>query len=433
MLAKFLQSVHVPHRKNTKYSVPVRFLDVKSVTIPMSMHIGAPAKPCVKPGDHVKIGTLIGEAGGFVSAPIHSSISGTVKRIEDMLMSNGGSCQAIVIESDGLNEFDENLKAPEITDFDSFIQAVRDSGAVGLGGAGFPTSVKLKVDPERVDYILINGAECEPYITSDTHSMVHHPERILVGLEALRKFYPKAQIYVGIEENKPEAIEVMKTYTHSVERCEVKTLPSSYPQGGEKVLIYNTTGRIVPEGKLPIDAGCIVLNATTLSFIGKYLTNGQPLTTKSITIDGSAVKEPKNVIAFIGTSVKDLLEFAGGFKAEPKKVLYGGPMMGIAMPDLDKPIMKSTNAILAFDEKEAVLPEPTACIHCGRCLDACPLRLMPTEMEHACQKKDIEMLSKLKVNLCMECGSCAFVCPAKRNLVESHKLAKQLLREAGVR
>jgi len=429
-VAKFLQSVHVPHRKHTQNSVPVRFQSMKSVTIPMVMHIGAPAKPVVKVGDHVKIGQMIGEPGGFVSAPIHASVSGTVKKIEDILLSNGNSCPAITIESDGLMEFDENLHAPEITDFDSFIEAVRNSGSVGLGGAGFPTAVKLKVDPAKVEYILVNGAECEPYITSDTHSMVDNPNRIFAGIEVLKRFYPDSHIIIGIENNKKEAIAMMRRYTDNVDLCDVAELPASYPQGGEKVLIYNTIGRVVPEGKLPIDAGCIVLNATTLSFMGKYFTTGIPLITKCVTIDGSAIKNPQNVICSIGTSIGDVIEFAGGFKTEAKKVLYGGPMMGLSVPDLNQPILKNTNAILAFDEKEAILPEPTACIHCGRCLDACPLKLMPTEMEHATQQKDVEKLKALKINLCMECGSCAFVCPAKRNLVESHKLGKMIVREA---
>ena len=328
-----------------------------------------------------------------------------MKKVDSMLLSNGGTCMAVTIESDGLNEKDENLKAPELTDFDSFIQAVRNSGIVGLGGAGFPTSVKMKVDPAKVDYILINGAECEPYITSDTHTMRDNPQRIRAGLDALRRFFPETQIYIAIEDNKPEAIRIMREYSDSVEKCDVVVLPSSYPQGGEKVLIYNTTGRIVPEGKLPLDVGCIVLNTTTLAFIGKYLMTGEPLSSKHI----------------------------GGLKCEPAKALYGGPMMGMAMPDLDQPILKNTNAILIFDEKDAKIPEPTACIHCGRCIDTCPLHLMPTELEQACIKKDLKRLSELKVGLCMECGSCSFVCPAKRNLVESHKLAKQYLREAGIK
>ena len=433
MAPKFLRSVHVPHRKNTKNSVPQRFFEVKSVTIPMSMHIGAPAKPVVKVGDHVKTGQLIGEPGGFVSAPIHASISGTVKKVDSMLLSNGGSCMAVTIESDGLNEKDENLQAPVLTDFDSFIKAVRDSGIVGLGGAGFPTSVKLKVDPAKVDYILVNGAECEPYITSDTHTMRDTPPRIRAGLDAIKRFFPDSQIYIGIENNKPEAIKVMREYTDKVEKCDVIELPSSYPQGGEKVIIYNTTGRIDPEGKLPLDVGCIVLNATTLAFIGKYLMTGEPLSSKCITVDGSAVKNPQNLIVPIGTSVSEIVEHIGGLKCEPAKALYGGPMMGLSMPDLDQPILKNTNAILIFDEKDAKIPEPTACIHCGRCIDTCPLHLMPTELEQACLKKDLKRLSELKVNLCMECGSCSFVCPAKRNLVESHKLAKQYLREAGIK
>lgn len=433
MLSKFLQSVHVPHMKNTALQVPVRMPAPASVTIPMSMHIGAPAKPVVKPGDTVKVGQLIAEAGGFVSAPIHATVSGTVKKIDDVLTSAGSYSQAVIIESDGLMEPYEGLQKPEIPDFDAFIDAVRASGCVGLGGAGFPTAVKLKVDPEKVDYILVNGAECEPYITSDTHTMVDNTDRILRGLSELRRFYPKAKIVIGIENNKPVSIKTLKERLTEIGNAEVCALPSSYPQGGEKVLIYNITGRVVPEGKLPIDAGCIVINTTTLAFLGKYLNTGMPLVTKCVTIDGSAVKEPKNVIVPIGTLMKDVVEFAGGLKEEPKKVLYGGPMMGISVPDLCQPVMKSTNAILCFAEKEATLPEPTACIHCGRCVDACPMNLMPTEMEQATEAVDIERLQKLKVNLCMECGSCSFVCPAKHNLVESHKLAKLLLKGASAK
>ena len=433
MAPRFLRSIHVPHFKNTQDSVPARFFEVKSVTIPMSMHIGAPARPVVKVGEHVKTGQLIGEAGGFVSAPIHASISGTVKKIDNLLLAGGGTCQAVTIESDGLNEKAEGLKPPELTDLDSFIQAVRDCGAVGLGGAGFPTSVKLKVDPARVEYILINGAECEPYITSDTHTMRDNPKRIRTGLDALKRFFPQAQIYIGIENNKPEAIRTMREYTDRVELCDVVELPSSYPQGGEKVLIYNTTGLVVPEGKLPLDVGCIVLNATTLACIGKYLMTGEPLTSKCITIDGSAVKNPQNLIVPVGAMIREIVEHIGGLKCEPAKALYGGPMMGTAIPDLDQPILKNTNAVLILDEKDAKIPEPGPCIRCGRCIDTCPLHLMPTELEQACLKKDVKRLSELKINLCMECGSCSFVCPAKRNLVESHKLAKQYVREAGVK
>lgn len=345
-------------------------------------------------------------------------------------MPSGVICQAITIENDGLREISEDIHHPEITDFKSFIDAIRESGIVGLGGAGFPTSVKLNVDPEKVDCFIINGAECEPYITADTHTMVDNATRIKAGVAQLLKFYPHAKIIFGIENNKPEAIQTMKRHFHGEERVSVFALPSTYPQGGERSLVYNTVHRVIPEGKLPIDVGCIVINATTLSFIGKYCQTGFPLITKCITVDGSAVKNPQNIIVPVGAPISDVIEAIGGFKEPVKKILYGGPMMGMTLSGVDQPILKGTNAVICFNEKDARIPEPTPCIHCGRCVDACSMHLLPTEMEQARIKGDVELLKKLHVNLCMDCGSCAFVCPAKRNLVESHKLAKMMLKEA---
>ena len=430
MQPKFLHSIHIPHYKNTEDSVPTRLPDPAFVAIPMSMHIGAPSLPIVKPGDHVKLGQKIAEAQGNVSSPVHASISGVVKSIDTIRMPSGLVTQSITIENDGLREIDENIFPPTITDFQSFIDAVRESGIVGLGGAGFPTHVKLNVAPERVEYFIVNGAECEPYITADTHTMVDNAKRILDGVEMLLRFYPKAKIIFGIENNKPEAIRMMKRYSDKFDRCRVFALPSTYPQGGERSLVYNTIHRVIPEGKLPIDVGCIVINATTLSFVGKYVRTGFPLTTKCVTVDGSAIKNPQNIIVPVGAPIRNIIDAIGGFTEEPKKILYGGPMMGMCSTSLDHPIIKGTNAILCFTEKDARIPEPTACIHCGRCADACSMHLLPMEMEQARISGDLERLKKLHVNLCMDCGSCAFSCPAKRNLVESHKLAKQMLREA---
>lgn len=432
-MSKSVHSIHVPHWKHTAKSVPIRMPAPEYVYIPMSMHIGSPAIPIVKAGDHVKIGQMIGDASGFVSSPVFASVSGVVKEITDYLLPNGSVCPMVVIRSDELQEMDENLSLPKITDYDSFIEAVRRSGVVGLGGAGFPTHVKLKVDPDRVEYILVNGAECEPFITADTHTMIDKVERLMYGVRSLRKYYPKARILVGIEDNKPHAILMMQRYTDRIDDCDVVSVPSSYPQGGEKTLIYNVLHRVVPEGKLPIDIGCIVINTTTLSSIGKYEQSGIPLVTKCVTIDGGAVRDPQNVIVPIGTRISDLVEYIGGLKEEPKKILMGGPMMGTALPDMDRPVLKTTNAVILLTEKEARLKAPGNCIHCGRCMDACPMNLMPTELEQAEIQKDVETLKKLHVNLCIECGSCAFVCPAKHNLVESHKLAKMLVREAGVK
>ncbi|MBR6743271.1 MAG: electron transport complex subunit RsxC [Clostridia bacterium] len=427
MLPK-LNGVTLPHRKNTAKMPAVKMTPPRLVTIPMNMHIGAPAVPCVKPGDEVKVGQLIAEAGGFVSAPVHASVSGKVKSVAPMLASTGTEIMAITIESDGEMAISEDCVAPDITDYDSFIAAVRASGAVGLGGAGFPTAVKLDVkDTSRIEQIIINGAECEPYITSDTRTMIDDANLIAEGIELLKKWLNAKQVIIGIEKNKPEAIKAMSTLCDDT--VSVKVLPSIYPQGGEKVLIYNCTGKIVPEGKLPIDVGVIVLNCTTLAFIASYVKTGIPLVNKLMTVDGSAVAEPKNVIVPIGTSMADVFDFCGGFKEEPHKAFYGGPMMGIAVPDLSAPILKNTNAIIALNKADSVLPEPTPCIRCGKCVKACPLKLMPVDFARALSVKDVEMLEKRKVNLCMECGCCSYVCPARRPLVENNKLAKAELRK----
>lgn len=421
--------VHVPHRKHTASCHPERMPIPKTVVIPMAMHIGAPCKPVVNVGDTVGVGQLIGEAGGFVSAPIHSSVSGTVKKIDTIPGGNGSPMTAITIESDGEMRPYEGITPPTVTNYDEFVAAVRASGIVGLGGAGFPTSVKLSVkDLSKIDYVILNGAECEPYITADTLTMTDRADDIFEGIRLLEKYLGVKKVIIGIEDNKPEAIAKMRELSAKDGAIEVKALPASYPQGGEKVLIYNTVGRVVPEGKLPLDAGCIVMNVTTCACIAQYIKTGMPLVEKCLTVDGSAVAEPKNVIAPIGASMKDVFDFCGGFKEEPKKVLYGGPMMGIAVPDLEQPIVKSTNAILAFNAKEAERPKETPCIHCGNCINHCPLHLNPPAIAKALNQKDGAALAELKVNLCMECGACVFVCPARRNIVARHKLAKVELR-----
>lgn len=423
-----LHGIHLPHRKNTADMPAVRIPAPKSVTIPMVMHIGAPAKPVVKVGDEVKVGSLIGEAGGFVSSPVHSSVSGKVTAVAPMWASNGSEVIAVTIQSDGEMTADESIAPPEVSDFESFIAAVRVSGAVGLGGAGFPTAVKLGVkDLSVIEEVIINGAECEPYITSDTRTMIDNAEYVKKGIDLLRKYLGVKKFILGIEQNKPAAIKEMKKLEG--DGIFVKALPSIYPQGGEKVLIYNCTGKVVPEGKLPIDVGSIVINVTTLAFIAKYIETGMPLVSKTLTVDGGAVKEPKNVIVPVGTPLEAVFDFCGGFVSEPAKVIYGGPMMGMSVKSLSSPVLKNNNAILAFNEKEAHLPEPTACIRCGRCVRACPLRLMPLEFARGYALRDYDLLEKRKVNLCMECGCCSFVCPAHRPLVENNKLAKAALRK----
>lgn len=424
-----LKGVTVPHRKNTAKMEAVCMPAPKSVALPVNMHIGALAVPVVKAGQSVAVGDLVAAASGAVSSPVYASVSGTVKKIDTVLASNGNYVDAVVIESDGEMRVSENVKPPVVTNYDEFIEAVSASGVVGLGGAGFPTAVKLNVkDLSRIKAVIINGAECEPYITSDTRTMLDDAEWIEKGIKLLEKFLEVKQIVIGIEKNKPECIAKMNEIAAKDGAVTVKALPSLYPQGGEKVLIYHTIGAVVPEGKLPIDAGAVVLNCTTLAVIAKYIETGMPLVSKCVTVDGSAVKEPKNVIVPIGTALADVFEFCGGFKAEPKKVLYGGPMMGIAVPDMNAPILKNTNAIIAMDEKDAVVRKTTPCIRCGSCVDHCPLKLNPVAISKALANNDGAELEKLKVNLCMECGCCSYICPTAQPLVQRNKLAKSALR-----
>ena len=425
----FLSGVHVPHRKHTAKTPSVRMTPPKTVTIPMSMHIGAPARPIVKVGDLVKVGTLIAEDVGAVSSPIHASVSGKVTRISEILLSNGSTCPAVTIESDGNMEPDPNLCAPNIQSAEDMIEAIRKSGVVGLGGAGFPTHVKFRVDPARVEQIVINGAECEPYITSDTLTMTERVDDMAAALHAIKNHLGIRSFVIGIERNKKRAIVTMKMLARRVGGMDVKVLPDVYPQGGEKVLVYHTVKKVIPAGKLPIDVGCIVCNCTTLAAIGSYLRSGMPLVEKCVTVDGACVREPKNVIVPIGTSISDVFEFCGGLKSSPAKVLYGGPMMGITVPDTSAPILKNTNAVLALSAKEARLPKTTSCIRCGACTNSCPFGLSPAAIAEAYRKKDAALLEKLQVGSCMECGCCSFTCPANRPLVQTNKLSKAFLKE----
>lgn len=427
----YLPGIHVPHRKNTQNSPVVRIAVPQTVTIPMSMHIGKPAVPTVKVGDLVKVGTLIGQADGYVSSNVYASVSGKVTKLAEYLMSNGVTTTAVVIESDGQMQPDEAITPPAVSNRQELVEALKASGIVGLGGAGFPTHVKFDVDPARIEYLIINGAECEPYVTSDTVTMLSRGDDMADALRALAACMGIKKVIIGIENNKKGAIAAMKQMAATVGDCsvEVKVLPSTYPQGGEKVLVYHTTGRKIGAGKLPIDVGCVVINCTTLAAIGAYLKTGMPLVEKCVTVDGGAVGHPQNVIAPIGTSMEHLFQCCGGLAEQPAKLIYGGPMMGITVPDASAPVLKNTNAVLALTAKEARLPKTTACIRCGACINTCPFGLAPAAISRAYDKKDTEALTDLSVESCMECGCCSYVCPANRPLVQTNKLAKQLLKE----
>jgi len=424
-----LPGVHAPHWKNSASFSTEIMPPPNIVRIPMGMHIGAPAKPVVAVGDSVKVGQLIGEAAGFISANIHASVSGIVKAILDAEPATGERGTIIVIESDGKMEQAETVAPVTVTNKEEFLAAVRASGAVGLGGAGFPTAAKLTVkDGVQLDYIFINGAECEPYITSDTRTFLEDTEYVTAGVKMLAEYLQPLSIGIAIEVNKPEAIDVMRECFEGDSLVQVAPLPSMYPQGGEKMLIHNLTGRDVPEGKLPLDVGCIVINVTTLAKIAKYIMTGEPLISKRITVDGTAVRRPRNVQVPIGTSIADVLEYCNVNLDPVGKVLYGGPMMGIAVPSVSLPVKKNTNAIIALGDYDAQVPKPTPCLRCGRCVSHCPMRLTTVEIQNAFLAKKPEVIEKLKVGLCIECGCCTFACPAKRPLTQYMKLAKADLR-----
>lgn len=425
-----LSGVKLKHRKHTSHSVPEKLPVPEYVVIPMSMHIGKPANPIVKVGQRVTVGELIGEADGFVSSPVYSSVSGKVKKISTVTVYGGMKTQAVEIETDGLQEICETVKPPTVNDFDSFVKAIKDSGITGLGGAGFPTFIKIGVkDISMAKAVIINSAECEPYITSDTRTMLDKADYIFKGIDLVQKYLEPNTVIIGIENNKKSSIAKMKEMAQTRENVQVKVLPAIYPQGGEKVLVYNTIGKIIPKGGLPIDVGAIVINCTTLAAIAEYIETGMPLVEKCVTVDGSAVAEPKNVIAPIGTPIKNLFDYCSGFSKDPKKVIYGGPMMGISVPSLDAPVLKMTNAVIAMDEKDAKLPKPTACINCGECVNHCPLKLDPRNISKAYKLNLVDELQNLCADLCMECGCCSYVCPANRPIVQTNKLAKAKLNE----
>ncbi len=430
-----LGKLKIPHRKHTADMKDSRIPTPSTVVLPMSQYIGAPAIPIIKVGDKVCVGTKVAEADGKISAAIHSPVSGTVKKIGDFLLSNGKTCQSITIESDGEMTVDAAIVPPTVTNAEELCQAIRESGLVGLGGAGFPTANKLEnAINKSIDTIIINGAECEPYITVDNRTMIDGIEYVARGVKLIEEYIPGPQkIIFAVEKNKPVAVEKLKAAFEGDPKVSIEVLPSTYPQGAESVLIYNLLGRVVPEGQLPSDIGCVMFNVTSVAFFAYYLETGVPFVWKTVTVDGSAVKSPKNVTAPIGTSLRDILTFAEADFEDIGKVLYGGPMMGIAAYSLDDPIYKNTNAIIALNKKDSQPKTQYACIHCGKCVAHCPVGLNPTAFVKAMKIDDrnarAEALEKESVLSCIDCGCCSYVCPSRRPLVENNKLAKNDLRK----
>lgn len=425
---KKLSGVHLAHAKHTSDSPFVRLPIPEKVLIPMVMHMGVPCAPTVKLQQKVCVGERIGTSGEFFSSDIHASVSGTVTAIRDYRMQNGRSCKAVEITSDGLQTPFPDLKPPVYNDKSEFLAAVRKSGSVGQGGAGFPTHVKLDAK-HKIDTLIINAAECEPYITADDRTMQEKQEAILNGIRRLMQVLEIPACYIGVEKNKPAAIQILTKAADADPAITIVPLPPVYPQGAEKVLIYHITGRIVKEGQLPAEQGVIVMNVSTLAFLEEYFETGMPLVSRSLTVDGDAVKKPCNVTVPIGTSMREVLTYAECDFEQMDRLIGGGPMMGNALPSADLPITKTNNALLAFSGEGSA--RQTACIRCGRCIQACPMKLMPTELERAYRKKDVARLQELHLSLCMLCGCCSYVCPAQRPLAESHRLAKDLVRRNG--
>ena len=431
----FSGGIHPWDGKELSKDKPIVRLNPKSeMVFPMAQHIGAPANPVVAVGDAVLVGQCIGEAGGFVSANIISSVSGTVKAIEPRQTVSGAKVMSVVIDNDGeyktVPGFGEkrdyqNLTPQEIRDI------IKEAGIVGMGGAGFPTHVKLTPkNPNDIEYILVNAAECEPYLTSDYREMLEEPEKLVGGLRIVLSMFPDAEGIICIENNKPAAVAVLNELIKNDKNITIKVLKAKYPQGAERNLVYAAVGRQFNSTMLPADVGCIVQNVDTICAIYRAVAENTPLVRRIVTVSGEAVKEPQNFNVPIGTNHAEVVEAAGGFTCEPKKIISGGPMMGVAMYTLDVPVQKTSSAILAFEEDEVELTESSPCIRCGRCVAACPSHLVPQKMEIAARLFDNEAYEKLNGMECYECGSCTYVCPAGRRLTQAFKQTRRSILDA---
>ncbi len=389
---------------------------------PLSQHIGAPASPIVSVGDHVLKGQKIAEAGGFVSAPIHASVSGTVKAIEPHFNPTGSKVNCIVVENDGEYQEVEYTPAKPLDELtkEEILNLIGEAGIVGMGGAGFPTKVKLSPkEPEKIEYVIANCAECEPYITADYRRMLENPEELVSGMKVVLKLFDNAKGIFGVEDNKPDCIAKLKELTKDEPRMEVLALKTKYPQGAERQLIFATTGRAINSSMLPADAGCVVDNVETLIGIHHAVIGGRPVMERIVTVSGDGVKAPGNFKVLFGTNQRELVEAAGGFLGEPEKVISGGPMMGFAMFTLDTPITKTSSSILCLTKDEVAANEPSACINCGRCVEVCPSRIIPSRLADFAEHHNEEAFTKWEGLECVECGSCSYVCPAKRQLKQA--------------
>ncbi len=429
MALTFKGGVHPPDHKQYTNQIPIRKLDGCGEHVyPVLQHLGAPLTPLVSVGDRVYVGTKIADSEAFVSSPLHSSVSGTVKAIEARQHPNGNFVNSIIVENDFTYEVDPGVQPKgNIEDLSpqEIVSIVHEAGIVGMGGACFPTHIKISPPPDKkIDYVILNGAECEPYLTSDHRVMLEQPKRVICGLRAVMRVFGLEKGYIAIEDNKPDAIETMRKAAKDYPGIEVKVLKKKYPQGSEKHIIYAVTGREVPSGGLPADAGVIVLNIDTMVSVGIAITTGMPVIRRVVTVSGDAVKAPANFEVRTGTDFRHIFHQAGGFTAEPMKVLQGGPMMGIAQSSLDVPVIKGTSALLALSRIDTVYDDTQPCIRCGRCVQACPMHLVPVELNNYASIGDWDACDKLYAADCIECGCCAYVCPAKKHLVSNIRIAR---------
>lgn len=428
----FRGGIHPYEGKELSKDHPIeKYLPKGDLVYPLSQHIGAPSVPCVKKGDTVLAGQKIADAGGFVSVPLHASVSGTVKGIEKRLNATGSMVDCIVIENDQQyqeTEFQE-ARLEDLTK-EEILNRIKEGGVVGMGGAGFPTHVKLAPkDPSKIEYILVNGAECEPYITSDYRRMIEEPEKVVKGLQVILTLFDSAKGYICIEDNKPDCIAKMKELVKDIDRIEVKEMMTKYPQGGERTLIYAATGREINSTMLPADVGCVVDNVETVISVYKAVILGRPVNSRVVTVTGDGIKEPKNLLVLAGTDMSELVDAAGGLKGKIAKAISGGPMMGFALYDFHVPCTKTTSAFL-FLEQDAVSEAQeiqTACINCGRCVSVCPGHVLPARLAKLAERGDMAGFEALDGMECCECGCCSYICPAKRPLTQSIKSMRKMV------
>lgn len=433
-ISTFKGGVHPYDGKDLAKDQPIRRIKPKEILVyPLSQHIGAPASPIVAVGDTVLRGQKIAEAGGFVSAPVFASVSGTVKAIEPRHVATGDLVNSIIIENDGeMKETDfHGVEDLASLSKEQIIEKVKEAGVVGMGGAGFPTHVKLSPkEPDKIEFIIANCAECEPYLTADYRRMLENPEELIGGMKIVLRLFDHAKGILGVEDNKPDCIQKLKELTKDEERIEVMPLKTKYPQGGERQLIYATTGRAINSKMLPADAGCIVDNVETLVAINRAVKEGKPVMDRIFTVTGDAVANPGNFEYCIGMSYAEILEEAGGFKEDPEKMISGGPMMGFAVFSLEIPTTKTSSSLLCLKKDDVSASEVTACINCGRCVSVCPEQIVPSRLAKMSQFHDSESFEKWNGMECIECGSCSYICPAKRPLAQYIKtMKKQILAE----